>query len=304
MNPKSEKKEYLAAFIPVIHRGYLNYLKKFKNIDTLYIFDTDLINSEKYLRKDIRTLRPIEVKKMISSMNIFKNVEILNINGLKLLDKPQNKFIFPDEDVSHQITKRYLNQAEYEYFPIFLRWDRRNINRVNKYSKYIKTTKQKDVVEIMLKALKIANSSSDIWRRVGAVLIDKKGHIACSSENRSEPSQFTPWIEGDTRIVSSAGADIEMNIFMHAEARLIAKAAKEGLSLKGFTLFVTTFPCPACSMLVAESGIRKMYFKDGYALLNGEEVLKQNKVELVRVIIKDQPTTHDAAWVLYPKKKL
>ena len=38
---------------------------------------------------------------------------------------------------------------------------------------------------------------------------------------------------------------------MHAEARLIAAAAREGRATAGAVLYVTDFPCPPCAKLIA-----------------------------------------------------
>ena len=68
-----------------------------------------------------------------------------------------------------------------------------------------------------------------------------------------------------------------------AEAQLVAAAAKQGISLEGASMYVTTFPCPPCAKLVAYSGIKKLYYADGYGVLDGERVLKSQGVEIVFV---------------------
>jgi len=69
-------------------------------------------------------------------------------------------------------------------------------------------------------------------------------------------------------------------------AMLIAEAAKRGISLEGTNLYVTDFPCPPCAKLIARSGITRLYFSRGYAVLDGESTLKNKGVELVFVDVE------------------
>jgi dCMP deaminase len=301
MKPKVTTKKILAGYIPVIHKGYVNFFKKFNDIDGIYVFDRELIQLEDYLRKDLRALNPSEAVLLIRQAGYHNNVQLLNVKLLKILDNSKNTFILPDDDVSHVIVNNYIRRAKINYYPVFLRWDRRSLDHLNRHSEKVLTAADNQVLSIMNQALDTAKLSSDIWRRVGAILTDRTGKVIDISENRSEPTQFTPWIDGDTRAPSNAGSNIELNIFMHAEARIIARAAKRGIKLDGLNIYVTTFPCPVCAMLISESGIKNLFYKDGYALLNGAEVLKQHGVNIRRVLINDIPD-NKAIWIKYPKK--
>ncbi len=48
-------------------------------------------------------------------------------------------------------------------------------------------------------------------------------------------------------------------------------------------MYVTDFPCPPCAKLIAAAGVERVYFRDGYAVLDGEDVLREAGVELLRV---------------------
>jgi dCMP deaminase len=48
-------------------------------------------------------------------------------------------------------------------------------------------------------------------------------------------------------------------------------------------MYVTDFPCPPCAKLIAGAGIAKLYFRSGYAVLDGQEVLEAAGVELLKV---------------------
>ena len=48
-------------------------------------------------------------------------------------------------------------------------------------------------------------------------------------------------------------------------------------------MIVTDFPCPPCAKLVAYSGIKKLFYLKGYAMLDGERILKDAGVEIIKI---------------------
>lgn len=51
---------------------------------------------------------------------------------------------------------------------------------------------------------------------------------------------------------------------IHAEANLIAFAARSGISLESSTLFITHFPCRKCQELIVQSGIAAICYRENY----------------------------------------
>ena len=49
-----------------------------------------------------------------------------------------------------------------------------------------------------------------------------------------------------------------------AEQWCLALAAKKGVPVKGATIYCTKHPCRVCSSLIAESGIKRVVFQEGY----------------------------------------
>ncbi len=49
----------------------------------------------------------------------------------------------------------------------------------------------------------------------------------------------------------------------HAEANLISFAAREGISTKGCTVYVTHHPCATCARLIIQAGITRVVYGDG-----------------------------------------
>ena len=63
----------------------------------------------------------------------------------------------------------------------------------------------------------------------------------------------------------------------------MANAAREGVATAGAVVYVTDFPCPPCAKLLAGAGIATLYYRDGYAVVDGQDVLEAAGVEIVRV---------------------
>jgi len=103
------------------------------------------------------------------------------------------------------------------------------------------------------------------------------------AHNEHRPTEYSPYLHGDPRNEFSRGVHIELSTAIHAEAAIVARAARDGITLAGTDLYVSTFPCPGCARLVAEAGVRRVFFAGPYAVLDGDAVLRAAGVELVWV---------------------
>jgi dCMP deaminase len=60
-----------------------------------------------------------------------------------------------------------------------------------------------------------------------------------------------------------------------AEQWALCLAAKDGISIKGATLYCTKHPCRICSSMIAVSGIKRVIFQEGYPeVLPNFDILK------------------------------
>lgn len=62
---------------------------------------------------------------------------------------------------------------------------------------------------------------------------------------------------------------------VHAEANAIAYAAREGIALRGATLFTTHSPCVTCSQLIINAGIREVVYNIAYRDQRGLDLLDE-----------------------------
>ncbi len=269
----------LIAFVPVLHKGYLELFKQHPG--KLGLLGSDVIADYTALTRDLRIIDPIELKRAIEALGLFEEVVVLSKADLETLEAEM--IVMPDEDVSRDLAGKYFpGKATFASVAIRNRWDKQIVAKENEVSPERQTSSSQAHQELMQQAGLEAEKSADWWRQVGAIIV-KDGRVLAQEHNRHLPSDFHLAQNGDPRSNFDFGQRIDLSTAIHAEAKLVANAAKSGTSLEGAEAFVTTFPCPNCARLLAEAGIKKVYYQKGYSLLDAEEILKAYGVEIVLV---------------------
>lgn len=144
-----------------------------------------------------------------------------------------------------------------------------------------------------------AKLSKGVRGKVGACLVTKHGVIlggcngmAPSGDNTLETKEYMDtdagsWLEpeeiremwpfvdkiGRYRLVTKPET-------IHAELSCILKAAREGVSVVGATLYSTLSCCKPCSEMAAASGVKRVVYKEKYRDSSGIENLKRLNVEV------------------------
>jgi len=108
-------------------------------------------------------------------------------------------------------------------------------------------------------AKRIALMSHAEKRKVGAIAV-KNNNILSFGFNGT-PTGFPNKCEDDNNKT--------LSYVIHAEANLVSKAAAEGLSLRDSTVYVTTAPCDNCSLLLIQSGVKRVVFSTPYKTDSG-----------------------------------
>lgn len=272
----------LVAYVPVPHEGYLKFFREYAG-SVLYILDHECTRKFPAIVRHLPGIKPEESQKMIRALGIFSEVHILTLSTVDTVRYA--KIIMPDEDVSHAFAKEYFSLAEIFFDGRWkLRWDW-GTTQLKRRPKKERVISAGDFDrELMRHVFREAERSPDWWRQIGALLV-KDGEVVLSSFNRHVPSEQSAYCYGDPRSNFEPGQCIDLSLALHAEAGIIAEAAKRGVCTEGLDLWVTTFPCPPCAHLCAYSGIKRLYYADGYALVAGAEVLQAKGVEIIRVEI-------------------
>ena len=126
-------------------------------------------------------------------------------------------------------------------------------------------TRRKDWHEYFMDiAQMVATRSTCSRKHIGAVIVKQKT-ILSTGYNGS--------IRGRPHC-SEIGCDMENGhcvATIHAEANAIIQAAKNGVAIDGAEIYTTASPCWNCFKLIANSGIKKIYYGEFY---RDERILK------------------------------
>lgn len=270
------------SYIPALHKGYFDLFKKYPG--ALYILGSDFMKEAPRLERDIRALAPEEIRKLLQGSGLFTKIVVINKDNLNELIAETASLVMPEDEVNRKFAETYLPGRAIEFVPTFLRWDRKISTTEFEVPPDRVISEDEFAREILAKAAADAQKSSDWWRQVGAVLV-KDGKVLFMRHNVALPSDYTPNAFGDPRSNFDAGEAQykDLGKFIHAEAGIIAEAAKNGISVEGSSLYVTTFPCPACAKSVAIAGIKEVYYSKGYSLLDAEDILRSFAIKIIMV---------------------
>lgn len=270
----------LISYVPSPHSGYLKLFRKYSE-RILYILGSDFIKEFSPLVRNLPGNSPEDVRLMVLALGIFCDVRILTRDSLD--EVRSMEITMPDEDVSRAIAKVYFSKTPIAFDGSWrLRWHKDAVMQGRRPEGERMISREAFDRELMREAFKSAERSSDWWRQVGALLVRDK-EVLLVAFNKHGPSEQTPYLYGDPRSNFEPGECIDVSTALHAEIGIIAEAARTGLQMKGCDLYVTTFPCPPCASACANSGIRRLFYTDGYSLVEGANILQSCGVEIIRV---------------------
>ena len=124
-----------------------------------------------------------------------------------------------------------------------------------------------------------ARLSKAIRAQVGAVLVTSQGvtltgyngtPVGLSNECETVVKASLPYLFED-RLVTKPEV-------IHAELNCILKAAREGVSCIGATMYVTLSPCVPCAAMMIQAGVKRLVYKDMYRDQGGIELLQRGNV--------------------------
>ncbi|MEK7116081.1 MAG: deaminase [Patescibacteria group bacterium] len=272
----------IVAYIPVLHEGYRRFFERHPDAKELYLFGSDVIASYEHLVKDIRRIDPKLIQQSLTAWNRFERVVILDADAITRVQDMRTPLIVSDDDVTAELVTKYFSHHLVERDTIFLRWDKMKSIEPTKITPDVEMSTDEFDREMMEIAKAEGEKSRDWWRRIGALAV-RDGKILLRAHNIYTPSDQIAYDEGDPRSNFKAGQHIESSLALHAEAGLVAHAAKEGIRLAGANVYSDTFPCPSCAKQLAYSGIKKLYYRNGYSVLDGERILRSQGVQIIFV---------------------
>jgi dCMP deaminase len=272
--------QIILAYVASPHGGYLKLFRKYAGA-TLCILGDDLIREFPQLTRHLPGAAPQDAATMVSSLGIFTDVRVIGKDDLESL--VGREVIMPDEDVAHALAEKYLDGASISYDGEWkLRYDL-NATLHHRPPEGNVPVSNDELDRLLLeKASDAASRSPDWWRQVGALLA-RNGEPLLVAYNAHLPSDQTAYVLGDPRSNFNAGEHIDRSLALHAEMAIVTAAAEQGLSTKGCDLYVTTFPCPPCANAVSNTGIKRLFYREGYSLVAGADTLRSRGIEIIRV---------------------
>lgn len=257
--------------IPVIHRGYVDLLKKHTEGDVriLYLVGEDILNALG-VRKEIRANDSETTRRMLSGLGLPFDIEVLTLDGVGNL--PSQGIYTARDSVSRKLRERYFPDAQVTEETVFLRWDESNVTSVRP-ADIDEETCSPYHIQMMRRARALADNSSDWWRQVGVVVVRDR-QILVEAYNLALPTDHNPYVDGNPRDFIQAGTVQFLSSTVHAEQAAIAQAAGKGIMLEGADLYLNSFPCPPCATSMGLTGIRRCFVAGGNAYLDAAEVLK------------------------------
>lgn len=269
-------------YLPVIHSGYEAFLARHADAAGILLLGTGFTGDYPSLAKDIRALPPARAAEYLRRTAAAR-VSVVEPPGLAgaVTGDP---LVMPDEEVMRDVAARHhLGQGRTVLFDrTFLRWDRDWAAARAPVAFDGQVTAEQLPRELLGRAAELAGRSSDWWRQVGA-LAARDGQVLGCAWNRHHPSEYAPYLSGDPRDAFERGVRADLSTAIHAEAAVVAGAARDGTALRGADLYTTTFPCPACARLVAEAGFARCFFAGQYSVLDGEQTLRARGISLIWV---------------------
>ena len=284
-------------YLPVVHAGHAAFFARHPDAAEVLLLGSGFRTEFKSLAKDIRALPPDLAAQFLRLMLPGTPVRVVEPADLPAA-LTAGTLVLPDEDVTRQLAERHqLGQGRNVVFDkTFLRWDR-EWSQAQRPAAFDGAVKPADLpAHLVAKAKELADRSSDWWRQVGAIAW-RGEQVLGAAWNHHCPTEYAPYTDGDPRDGFSRGVRADLSTAIHAEASVVANAARDGVSLDGAEIYVTTFPCPACARLIAESGFRRCYFSGAYSVLDGDAVLRAAGVELRWVDADGEPGATPGAAV-------
>lgn len=302
-----KNKKALIMYVPNLHIGYSHLVNEVFPAK-IYLLDESAIawliennreDREHLARSFGHAWRADVIKSMMDSVWPSRSMEIKILHGdfirdfideikLESLD-----VVMPEEDISHYFKDDYLDPAgiKTEFSSsIFLRWNKHNAEKgLWPIPDMRFVFNKEDVSPALAKIIDLAYSESDKsddwWRQVGAVIFDDEtGEVILSGFNKHLPDGHHRYRHGDARSSFDRGYKPELVTAIHAEGMIFAEALRNGVCLEGLSLYVTTYPCPYCANIIALSGIKKVYFTEGYSVMEeGRKLFESCGIEVIYV---------------------
>jgi deoxycytidylate deaminase len=121
-----------------------------------------------------------------------------------------------------------------------------------------------------------AGTRKDIVAEILQALADDGWLVAeRQEEERDARAQSALFLKSKPLAKTAVANLLEFGRIVHAEMAAICDAAARGVSIRGSTLYCTTFPCHLCARLIIGSGITRVVYIEPYAKSRAKQLYKR-----------------------------
>lgn len=271
----------LFVYMPVVHAEILKYIRSNPEVTIILLDNIATTSVNKFLERDIRALSAIDVK---SALEVYgcSSVLIADHTNIHHVLSDFEKVYIPKDEIIIAILTQFAPTVTFEEISLFLRWTKLISTQEHEVQPHRIMSNDELIVAHMHTLENEAQNSPDWWRQIGAGLL-KGDELVVVAHNAHFPSQHALTINGDPRSNLDAGQGPGIYTSIHAEAAVIAKAARTGVVTQDLDMVVTTFPCPTCARAIVEAGIKRVFYRHGYSLLDAEEILSVANIEIIQI---------------------
>jgi dCMP deaminase len=278
----------IVLYLPALHQGCIDFIVSNNTFHrTVFLIDEILFKEtdpelQWLFEKDLRAVPALQMQQALSALGICNQVIVLNETNLQEFDA----VVIPNDDIVESVLSKFYPAINVIKIDCFIRWGKKTVLSQRAPVADATISESDFDKEIIRKAFGLAKKSTDWWRQVGAIVFPLNGE-PIHSINHHLPHPEAVNINGDPRSNFKPGENIDLSTAVHAEAGAIAFAARKGISLEGASIYVTTLPCPPCAWQIRESGIKKVYYCEGYSLLGVVDIFRGAGIELIFVDVSN-----------------
>ncbi len=278
----------LIAYMPVFNDRHKLWFLKHPESDLFLISQAHAERLLPRLVRNIIALPTNMVADSLRSLGVVRSVSVFSpeLNIPDLNGVGECEWFLPNEDISHLFVKEsFANfpNHRFTYDDTWARWDMTAVAKSQLVVPDVITTRNHIHQLRMSIAQAEAGKSPDWWRQIGAIAFDFEGNRLAVACNTHMPNEYETYILGDPRLNVDVGQKGKY-CAIHAERAVISLCARYGFALMDSSMYVTTFPCEDCAREIVFAGISKLYFQDGYSVLDAQRILSAGKVEVIQVL--------------------
>ena len=130
----------------------------------------------------------------------------------------------------------------------------------------------------------VQTRSNCVSRKVGAVITVDNQIVATGYNGAPKHLHHCIDAGGCLRKLNNieSGTRQEICRAVHAEQNAIISAAVKGVSIKGGTLYLNTYPCSICTRMLINAEIKRIVYDSDYNDPLSKEMLDESGIEVVR----------------------